>query len=53
LTCGYASSQSVRAGCREEFFKRFQTYARDWVEPGVTKTSLVYNMGRKVITNRE
>jgi hypothetical protein len=37
----------------EEFFKRFQTIAKDWVEPGVTKTSLVYGMGKKAITNRE
>ena len=37
----------------EEFFKRFQTDAHDWVEAGVTKTSLVYDMGKKVITNHE
>jgi hypothetical protein len=37
----------------EEFFTQFQKSARDWVEPGVTKTSLVYNMGKKVISNRE
>ncbi len=37
----------------EEFFKQFQKTASDWVEPGVTKTSLVYGMGKKVITNRE
>jgi hypothetical protein len=37
----------------EEFFRAFQTFARDWLESGVTKTSLVYGMGKKVISNRE
>jgi hypothetical protein len=37
----------------EEFFKAFQKIAGEWVEPGVTKTSLVYNMGKRVITNHE
>jgi hypothetical protein len=37
----------------EEFFTAFQKIAADWVEPGVTKTSLVYTMGKRVITNHE
>ena len=43
---GQRAAQEGASQHSEKFFKRFQKIASDWMEPGVTKTSLVYSMGK-------
>jgi hypothetical protein len=37
----------------EEFFQALQRAARDWVQPGATKTGVIYGRTAAAVTNRE
>ncbi len=54
--CKFNKSDSVHATTlkkTEEFHRRLQAVAEDWVLLGTTKTALVYGLGSKTVVNHE